>query len=120
MSKAAFTVSLYYKIQIREAQHSSKHSHLTKKQHSHTEQDQKKSADSDTALFWMTEFSNSREAHEKSEWENHFNQAEHSEHSEWNSDYFNNDWKLSSDADFRDKQKQCRATEISRSCWKIE
>ena len=68
----------------------------------------------------MIEFSNSRKAHEKSEWESHFNQAKYSEHFEWDSDCFNNDWKLSSDADFKNKQKQHRATEILKSCWKTK
>ena len=68
----------------------------------------------------MTELSNSREAHEKLEWESHFNWAEHSEHSEWDSDCFNNDWRLSSDADFKNKQKQCEATKILKLCWKIK
>ena len=53
----------------------------------------------------MTESSNSRETHEKSEWKNHFNQAEHSEHSEQDSDCFNNNWRFFNDADLKDKQK---------------
>ena len=80
--RAALTISFYYKIQIRKAQHSSKYSYLIEKQHSHTKWDQKKSADSNIVVFWVIEFLNSREIHEKSEWENHFNWAEHSEHSE--------------------------------------
>ena len=120
MSRAALTVSFYYKIQIRKAQHSNEHSHLIEKQHSHTEQNQKKSVNSDTVVFWMTEFSNSRKAHEKSEWESYFNWTEHSEHSEQDSDYFNNDWRFFSDADLRNKQKQHEATEISRSYWKMK
>ena len=63
----------------------------------------------------MIEFSNSKKIHEKSEWESHFNQTEHFEHSEQDSDCFNNDWKLSSDANFKDKQKQHEATEILKS-----
>ena len=70
---------------------------------------------SDTTSFWITESSNSRRAHEKSEWENHFNQAKYSEHSEQDSDCLNNDWKFSSDADFRNKQKQCEIIEILKS-----
>ena len=112
MSRAALTVSFHYKIQIRKAQHFSRHSHLTEKWHSHAEWNQKKSADSDIVAFWMTELSNSKKAHEKSEWESHFNWAEHSEHSEQDSDCFNNNWRSFNDADFRDKQKQCRVTKI--------
>ena len=105
MNRAALTISLHYKIQIKKAQHSSRYSHLIKKQHSHAEQDQKKSVNSDTALFWMTELSNSKKAYEKSEWESYFNQTEYFEHSEQDSDHFNNDWRFSNDADFKDKQK---------------
>ena len=68
----------------------------------------------------MIEFSNSKKAHEKSEWKNHFNWIEHSEYSEWDFDCFNNNWKSSSDADLKNKQKQHEATEISRLCWKMK
>ena len=68
----------------------------------------------------MIEFSNSKKIHEKSEWESHFNQTEHFEHSEQDSDCFNNNWRFSNNADFENKQKQCKATKISRLCWKMK
>ena len=67
MSRVALTVSLHYKIQIRKTQHSNKHFYSTEKWHSHIKQNQKKSANSDTVSFWITELSKFREAHEKSE-----------------------------------------------------
>ena len=66
ISRIALTVSFHYKIQIRKAQHSNKYSYLIEKQHSYAEQNQKKLINSNIVLFWITEFSNSREIYEKS------------------------------------------------------